>query len=107
MILNAHRHTTSTNAQLQTTLQVTSLHELCCHAIVGSTNVYGIDKLPLPDRIKANLKSYALSNATNTTVRSGTNYKSLKDAKKKRGARPADSVAAKCVSVSRKSCVIS
>jgi Ras-related protein Rab-40 len=60
--------------------QVTSLHELCCHAIVASTNVYGIDKLPLPDSVKSNLKSYALTNATNTTVR--PNYKSLKDAKK-------------------------
>jgi len=87
--------------------QVTSLHELCCHAIVGNTaNVYGIDKLPLPDSIKANLKSYALTNATNTTVR--PNYKSLKEAKrKKEKTRPGDAVAAKCVSVSRKSCVLS
>jgi len=87
--------------------QVTSLHELCCHAIVGNTsNVYGIDKLPLPDSIKANLKSYALNNATNTTVR--PNYKSLKEAKrKKEKTRPADAVASKCVSVSRKSCVLS
>lgn len=85
--------------------QVTSLHELCCHAIVANTNVYGIDKLPLPDSIKANLKSYALTNATNTTVR--PNYKSLKEARKKRSARPPDAVASKCVSVSRKSCVIS
>ena len=88
-------------------VQVTSLHELCCHAIVGNTNnVYGIDKLPLPDSIKANLKSYALNNATNTTVR--PNYKSLKEAKrKKEKTRPADAVASKCVSVSRKSCVLS
>ena len=88
-------------------IQVTSLHELCCHAIVGNTaNVYGIDKLPLPDSIKANLKSYALTNATNTTVR--PNYKSLKEAKrKKEKTRPGDAVAAKCVSVSRKSCVLS
>lgn len=85
--------------------QVTSLHELCCHAIVANTNVYGIDKLPLPDSIKANLKSYALTNATNTTVR--PNYKSLKEAKKKRSARPPDAVTSKCASVSRKSCVIS
>jgi len=87
--------------------QVTSLHELCCHAIVGNTtNVYGIDKLPLPDSIKANLKSYALNNATNTTVR--PNYKSLKEAKrKKEKTRPVDAVASKCVSVSRKSCVLS
>lgn len=88
-------------------VQVTSLHELCCHAIVGNTsNVYGIDKLPLPDSIKANLKSYALNNATNTTVR--PNYKSLKEAKrKKEKTRPVDAVASKCVSVSRKSCVLS
>jgi len=86
--------------------QVTSLHELCCHAIVGNTNNVGIDKLPLPDSIKANLKSYALNNATNTTVR--PNYKSLKEAKRKKDkTRPADAVASKCVSVSRKSCVLS
>ena len=35
--------------------KVLSLHELCCHAIVARTNVYGIDRLPLPDAIKANL----------------------------------------------------
>lgn len=87
--------------------QVTSLHELCCHAIVANmVNTQGIDRLPLPDSIKANLKSYALTTATNTTVtRSG--YKALKEARRKRERRPADAVAAKCASVSRKSCSIS
>merc|ERR1712080_42073 len=84
--------------------KVLTLNELCCHSIVARTNVYGIEKLPLPDSVKANLKSYALTNATNTTVR--PNYKSLKEARKKRSARPPDAVASKCVSVSRKSCVI-
>lgn len=33
--------------------RVLSLQELCCHAIVGRTSSYDIDKLPLPDAIKA------------------------------------------------------
>ena len=85
---------------------MTSLHELCCHAIVASTAQRGIDRLPLPESIKANLKSYALSNSTNTTVRPNS-YKTMKEARRKKAGRPADAVAAKCVSVSRKSCVIS
>ena len=32
--------------------RVLSLHEMCCHAIVNNTNVYGIDKLPLPEGVK-------------------------------------------------------
>ena len=32
--------------------RVLSLHQLCCHAIVGTTSGYGIDKLPLPDAVK-------------------------------------------------------
>jgi len=83
--------------------RVLSLTELCCHSIVARTNVYGIDKLPLPDAIKANLKSYALTNSTG--LRQALNYKTLKEKKKK--SRPPDAVASKCVNVSRKSCVIS
>lgn len=83
--------------------KVLSLHELCCHSIVARTNVYGIDKLPLPDAIKANLKSYAMTN--NTGLRQALNYKTLKERKKK--SRPPDAVGSKCVNVSRKSCVIS
>jgi len=83
--------------------KVLSLHELCCHSIVARTNVYGIDKLPLPDAIKANLKSYAMTN--NTGLRQALNYKTLKEKKKK--CRPPDAVGSKCVNVSRKSCVIS
>lgn len=45
--------------------RVLSLHELCAHAIVGRTSGYGgIDRLPLPDAIKANLKSYALTSSS-------------------------------------------
>jgi len=84
--------------------KVLSLHEICCHSIVAHTNVYGIDKLPLPDSIKANLKSYALTN--NSGLRQALNYKTLKERKKK-GGRPPDAVATKCGSVSRKSCAIS
>jgi len=83
--------------------KVLSLHELCCHSIVARTNVYGIDKLPLPDAIKANLKSYAMT--SNTGLRQALNYKTLKEKKKK--SRPPDAVGSKCVNVSRKSCVIS
>ena len=86
--------------------KVLSLHELCCHAIVARTNVYGIDRLPLPDAIKANLKSYALT--SHPVNRAGQAYRTLKDRKKKgavaRG--PADAAHTKCVNVSRKSCVI-
>jgi len=85
--------------------KVLSLHELCCHSIVARTNVYGIDKLPLPDAIKANLKSYALTN--NTGLRQALNYKTLKEKKKRSHMRPPDAVGSKCVNVSRKSCVIS
>jgi len=83
--------------------KVLSLHELCCHSIVARTNVYGIDKLPLPDAIKANLKSYAMTN--NAGLRQALNYKTLVGKKKK--SRPPDAVGSKCVNVSRKSCVIS
>jgi len=83
--------------------RVLSLHELCTHTIVARTNVYGIEKLPLPDAIKANLKSYALT--TNQSLR--PNYKTLVRDRKKKNARPPDAVNSKCVNVSRKSCVIS
>merc|ERR1712228_900781 len=79
--------------------KVLSLHELCCHSIVARTNVYGIEKLPLPDAIKANLKSYALTNSQGGLR---PNYKTLKDRKKK--SRPPDAVTSKCANVSRKSC---
>jgi len=86
--------------------KVLTLHELCTHSIVARTNVYGIEKLPLPDAIKANLKSYALT--TNQSTRNGNiNYKSFIKDKKKKPGRPPDAVESKCVNVSRKSCVIS
>jgi len=80
--------------------RVLSLHELCCHAIVGRTNGYGIDKLPLPDAVKANLKSYAMT----TYPVNRQHYKTLKERKKR--CRPPDASATNCVNVSRKSCVI-
>jgi len=83
--------------------RVLSLTELCTHTIVARTNVYGIDKLPLPDTIKANLKSYALT--TNQSVR--PNYRTLVKDRKKKNLRPPDAVNSKCANVSRKSCVIS
>jgi len=82
--------------------KVLTLNELCCHSIVARTNVYGIEKLPLPDSVKANLKSYALT--TLPSQRQGQNYKTLKERRKK--ARPPDAQNTKCVNVSRKSCVI-
>ena len=79
-----------------------TLNELCCHSIVARTNVYGIEKLPLPDSVKANLKSYALT--TLPSQRQGQNYKTLKERRKR--VRPPDAQNTKCVNVSRKSCVI-
>ncbi|KAK2714797.1 ras-related protein Rab-40C-like isoform X2 [Artemia franciscana] len=43
--------------------QVPTLQELCCRAIVSSTSVYGIDKLPLPSSIRTHLRSYAVATA--------------------------------------------
>ena len=83
--------------------KVLSLHELCCHNIVANTNVYNIDKLPLPDSIKANLKSYALTNSSG--LRQALNYKTLKDRKKK--SKPPEAGGTKRMNLSRKSCVIS
>ncbi|CAG0895790.1 unnamed protein product, partial [Cyprideis torosa] len=40
---------------------VASLQEVCCRTIMRTTTVYGIDQLPLPTSIKAQLKSYALT----------------------------------------------
>ncbi len=95
--------------------KVLSLHELCCHAIVGRTNGYGIDRLPLPDAIKANLKSYALTSHHTVNHRTAGAYRTLLKERKKKGAggssatptRPPDAANTKCVNVSRKSCVIS
>ena len=83
--------------------KVLSLHELCCHSIVATTNVYNIDKLPLPDAIKANLKSYAMTN--NSGLRQALNYKTLKDRKKK--SKHPDVSGSKRMNLSRKSCVLS
>jgi Ras-related protein Rab-40 len=96
--------------------KVLSLHELCCHAIVASTsNVYAIDRLPLPDAVKANLKSYASLASHHPAVNRGASqayHRTLKERKKKAAtarlpAPPPDAVSTKCASVSRKSCVIS
>ena len=67
--------------------------------------MYNIDKLPLPDAIKANLKSYAMTNSTG--LRQALNYKTLKDRKKKSRAPGLDSSGSKKMNLSRKSCVIS
>ncbi len=45
---------------------VSTLYEACAHAIVNRTTVYGIDRLPLPDSVKQNLKSYAMTNNTSS-----------------------------------------
>ena len=90
------------------------MYELCAHTIVKRTTVYGIDRLPLPDSVRQNLKSYALTNYSNLSRRpGGTQYKSIKCKKnsktKAMPATPADAVQqrAGCGAVSRKSCVIS
>ena len=53
---------------------VTSLYEACAHAIVNRTTVYGIDRLPLPDSVKQNLKSYALTNYAGNSVKLEKEY---------------------------------
>jgi len=80
--------------------RVLSLQELCCHAIVGRTSSYEIDKLPLPEAIKANLKSYALT----TYPFNRQNYKTLKERKKR--VRPPDGAHTNSSNASRKSCNI-
>ena len=107
---------------------VTSLYEACAHAIVNRTTVYGIDRLPLPDSIKQNLKSYALTNYSGPGGRpafigaggggglsslnrsSAPFYKSLKQSKKqqRQPLTPADAAKVNCGGgVGRKSCCVS
>ena len=108
---------------------VSTLYEACAHAIVNRTSVYGIDRLPLPDSVKQNLKSYALTNYSGPGGRpafmgagggggisGGLNrsstpfYKSLKQSKKhnRQPLTPADAAKVNCTGgVSRKSCSIS
>eukprot|EP00094_Tigriopus_californicus_P005440 TCALIF_05242-PA protein Name:"Similar to RAB40C Ras-related protein Rab-40C (Homo sapiens)" AED:0.06 eAED:0.06 QI:454/0.66/0.75/1/1/1/4/292/432 len=86
---------------------MSSLYELCAHAIVNNTTVYGIDRLPLPDKICENLKSYALTNYS--TFRPGSQYKSMKAKRHKQqkffSSSPSDSSKGSC-GASRK-CIIS
>jgi len=92
--------------------KVTSLYEICAQTIVKQITVYDIERLPLPPGIKENLKSYALTNYSTLLRHPGgaPQYKSLKKRHKFRAKTiqtPADAVNTDCVSVSRKSCVIS
>ncbi len=109
-------------------LSVSSLYEACAHAIVNRTSVYGIDRLPLPDSVKQNLKSYALTNYSGPGGRptfmgagggggisggllsrnSTPFYKSLKQSKKhtRQPLTPADAAKVNCGG-GRKSCNIS
>jgi len=94
--------------------KVSSLYEMCAHTIVKQITVYDIERLPLPPKIKENLKSYALTNYSTLLRHPGgaPQYKSLKKrhkfrAKTMQAGTPADAVNTDCVSVSRKSCVIS
>lgn len=43
--------------------RVLSLQELCCRTIVGCTNAYRIEQLPLPPPLKSCLKSYFMSSS--------------------------------------------
>jgi hypothetical protein len=95
-------------------ISVSSLYEMCAHTIVKQITVYDIERLPLPHGIKENLKSYALTNYSTLLRHPGgaPQYKSLKKKHKFRAntihaGTPADAVNTDCVSVSRKSCVIS
>ena len=87
---------------------------MCAHTIVKQITVYDIERLPLPHGIKENLKSYALTNYSTLLRHPGgaPQYKLLKKKHKFRAntihaGTPADAVNTDCVSVSRKSCVIS
>ncbi|CAB4054785.1 RAB40 [Lepeophtheirus salmonis] len=96
--------------------KVSSLYELCAHTIVNRTSVYGIDKLPLPQSVQQNLKSYALSTSSgqNSSISSSSfvgsgSYKSLRSNKRRsrplnyHNRTPADAAKAE---LGRKSCVI-
>ena len=98
---------------------VSSLYELCAHTIVHRTTVYGINRLPLPDSVKANLKSYALTNNYSSLRQPGSSssqYKSIKIKKHKHrfsasgssssSGIPPDASSVNC-GVTRKSCVVS
>ena len=100
-------------------LPVSSLYELCAHTIVHRTTVYGINRLPLPDSVKANLKSYALTNNYSSLRQPGSSssqYKSIKIKKHKHrfsasgssssSGIPPDASSVNC-GVTRKSCVVS
>lgn len=64
---------------------VLPLQELCCRAICRSIiNVYAIDQLPLPQSVKQNLKSYALTtsqcvNIVNTNAKNRKSYVPTRD----------------------------
>ena len=92
-------------------IPVSSLYEMCAHTIVRQITMYDIDRLPLPPGIKENLRSYHMPNYSTLLRHPGgaPQYKSLKKRHKFRKTiqTPADAVNSDCVSVGRKSCVIS
>lgn len=69
----------------------------------GQANVYGIDKLPLPDAIKANLKLRHVTN--NAGLGRLFQLQGHLVGKKRAGLQML--LGSKCINVSRKSCVIS
>jgi Ras-related protein Rab-40 len=82
-------------------LAVLSLQELCCRTIASQTTIYGIDHLPLPNTIKAHLRSYLLTNKTRMRIQSFA-HRSGDKHKKHKIVRPCDSPT-NC----RRSCCIS
>ncbi|ELT90659.1 hypothetical protein CAPTEDRAFT_137281 [Capitella teleta] len=70
--------------------KVLTLQELCCRTIASQTTIYGIDRLPLPNAIKAHLKSYLLTNKTHMRIQSFVHRPGEKH-KKHKIVRPCDS----------------
>lgn len=86
---------------------VSSLYELCAHAVVKRTNGYGIDRLPIPDSVKENLKSYAMTNYSTLRPGNSSHSKSVKYKKNRLKFISSARETTTCGAASRKSCSLS
>lgn len=92
-------------------LQVLSLQDLCCRAVVSCTPVHLVDKLPLPVALRSHLKSFSMANGLNTRMMHGRSYSLTASSSHKRSSfckartsRPPQSPPRNCT---RNSCKIS